>query len=306
LNAIDNIGFDIIPDPDIETAYLMRVEAMEFFYEDKELLIHDGIPDGDSATEEKSHFSKIQVGYKKWEVEGVNGLDEIHSNREYTTSIETIDSTLNITSSLVAGSYPIELTRQQSFADSGGADTKYDNDTFIISLDRLGYPYGDLVVEQGNVTNGQNFYSPSTVYNYRLTPVRNLMRWYKTIVAGFVNIYDSAAQLFFSSGVGNITAKGMVSEEDCRIENQEIQENQNIFTSQFASTEDFTPLWRNELLSYEYPMSVADYRTIKQNPYGYISTQCGNGDFQKHWIKEIRFKPAKGTATFVLRKKYGS
>lgn len=306
LNAIDNIGFDLIPDPDLTGGFLMRVEDVDFFYRDEEVLIHDGIPDGDMQVEEKKHYSRVQVGYKKWEVEGVNGLDEFNSQRQYTTSIETIDSELNITSNLIAGSYPIEITRQQSFADSGGADTKYDNDTFIICLERLGYPYGNLIVEQGNVTNGANFYSPSTVYNFRLSPVRNLMRWYKTIVAGFVNIFDSASQLFFSSGTGNFTARGKVTDENCRIENTEIQENQNIFTSQFASADDFTPLWKNELLSYQYSMSIKDYRVLKQNPYGYISTQCGNGDYKKHWIKEIKYKPAKGTATFVVRRKYGS
>lgn len=305
LNAIDNIGLDVIDDPDFAGSSLMRVEAVDFFYQDNEVLRHDGVPKAEMSVEENKHYSRIDVGYKKWEVEGVNGLDEFNSNRQYNTSIDTINSPLDITSTLIAGSYPIELTRQQSFAVSGGADSKYDNDTFIICMERPDYPYGTIIVEQGNMTNPQNIFSPSTIYNYRLSPLRNLMRWYKSIAAAFASLGDAANQLFFAAGTGNLIASGIMTDTTCRLENVEIQENQNIFTPQFTNSSDYTPLWKNELLSYEYPMSVADYRLIKAQPYGYISTQCGNGDFEKHWIKEIKWKPAKGTATFTLKPKYG-
>lgn len=305
LNAIDNIGMDVIPDPDIDTAYIMRVEAVDFFYQELELLRHDAIPEGDENTEEMKHYSKVEVGYKKWEVERINGLDEFNSNHVYNTSIDTINSTLDITSNLVAGTYPIELTRQQSFADSGAADTRYDNETFVISMKRDTYPYGMITVEQDAVDNPSGVFSPETMYNWRLSPARNLMRWYKTIAAGFANLNDSDNQLYFTSGTGNLIAKAILTDEACRSENTEIQENQNIFVTLFEDSNIFTPLWRNELLTYEYPMSLKDYREVKLNPYGYISSQCGDGDFKKYWIKEIKFKPAKGTATFVLREKYG-
>lgn len=305
VNPIDNIGFDVIDDPDRQDMSLMRVEAVDFFYQNIEVLRHDGVPSTDMSVEENKHYSRIDVGYKKWEVEGVNGLDEFNSNRQFNTSIDTINSPLDITSNLIAGSYPIELTRQQSFADSGGADTKYDNETFIICMKRDSYPYGNISVELGNITNPQNIFSPSTIYNFRISPLRNLMRWFKSIAAAFSNLGDAANQLFFTSGTGNLIASGIMTDTVCRFENMEIQENQNIFTTQFTSPDDYTPLWKNELLSYEYPMSVADYRLVKATPYGYISSQCGNGDFEKHWIKEIKWKPVKGTATFTLKPKYG-
>lgn len=310
LNAIDNIGFDIIEDPDIEGNSLLRIESVDYFYQDKEILRHDGIPKADTETEESKHYSRIDVGYKKWEVENVNGLDEFNSNRQYSTSIDTINSNLDITSNLVAGSYPIEITRQQSFADSGGADTKYDNEIFIISMFQSGYPYAYpyayLQVEQGNVTGAENIFSPSTIYNYRLSPIRNLMRWYKSIAAGFSSLADAANKLFFSSGTGNLIAKGLMTDTDCRQENMAMRENDNVFVTQFTNQADYTPLWKPELKTYEYPMSIADYRAVKADPYGYISAQCGTGDFLKYWIKEIKFKPMKGSATFVLRRKYGN
>lgn len=306
LNAIDNIGFDIIADPDGIYGALLRVEGVDYFYQEVEILRHDAIPKGDSEVEENKHYSRINVGYKKWEVERVNGLDEFNSNREYNTSIDTINGNLDITSILVAGTYAIEITRQQSFADSGGADTKYDNDTFIICMERPAYPYGGLQVELGNITNAANIFSPATIYNYRLSPLRNLMRWYKTIAAGFASLSDALNMLFFTSGTGNLIASGLMTDTVCRMENSDLQENQNIFVTKFTNASDYTPLWKNELITYEYPMSIADYRAIKENPYGYISAQCGNGAFQKYWIKEIKYKPMKGTATIAGRLKYGT
>lgn len=306
LNAIDNIGMAVETDPNIPSKELLVIEDVAHFYQDKELLRHDYIPKASIDIEEMKHYSKILVGYKKWEVEEVNGLDEFNSNRQYNTSIDTVDSTLDITSSLVAGSYAIELTRQQSFAATGAADTKYDNETFIICMHRSDYPvYDGMYVEQGNITNPQNIFSPSTIYNYRISPIRNLMRWYKSIAAAFKNIYDSANKLFFSAGTGNLIASGIMTDPVCRMERVEMAENSNVFVTQFTNTIDFTPLWENETLSYDYPMSLADYKIIKQDPYGYISSQCGDGDFKQYWIKEIKYRMMKGTATFILKKRYG-
>ncbi len=132
------------------------------------------------------------------------------------------------------------------------------------------------------------------------------MRWYKTIAAGFSSLGDALNMLFFTSGTGNLTASGLMTDTVCGQENSELQENENIFVTKFTNTEDYTPLWKNELITYEYPMSIADYRGIKENPYGYISAQCGNGEFQKYWIKEIKYKPMKGLATIIGRLKYGA
>lgn len=305
LYGIDNIGIGVEPDPLFSNALVLRVEDVEHFYQDNELMRHSYVADGDTVLEENKHYAKVNVGYKKWEVEGFNGLDEFNSTREYSTSLDTITNSLDIQSNFVAGSYPIEITRQQSFADSGGADTKFDNDTFIIQMKRDEYPYGNISVKQGGITSPDNIFSPDTVYNFDLSPARNLMRWYKSIAAGFTAIGDSLNQLFFQSGTGNLIASGLVTEEECRIEGVEIQENQNIFTTHFEDAEDYTPLWRPETITYENEMSVAEYKIIKAAPYGYISVQCGTGDFVKYWIVEIKYKLTKGIATFQLRRKYG-
>jgi hypothetical protein len=301
LQAIDNIGWGVEPDPDRLNKFLFVVESLDYFYQDTEIFRCPSIPQASIEIEEARHYSKIDVGYKKWEVEDVNGLDEFNSTREYRTSLDSVSNSLDIASSLVAGSYPIELTRQQSFANTGGSDYKYDNDTFIICVLRMMYGWQ---VEQTNITSAANIYSPATVYNYRISPLRNLMRWYRSISASYANSGDSSNKLFFNSGTGNFVAEGEMTSEVCKLENAVIRENQDLFTTHFENATDATPLWRNETIAFDYPLSLKDYRDLKSGPYGYVSYQCGQGDFEKGFIKELKYKLNRGIATFILRKKW--
>jgi hypothetical protein len=304
LNAIDNIGLTIEEDDERPGYNLVRIEDVSYFYRDEEVIKLDHISQGDKNTLEEKHYSKIEGGYEKWEVEEINGLDEIHSPREYRSSINTVDNTLNIRSKLVAGSYPIEVTRQQSFVDTGAADTEYDNDSFIICVKREGS--AGFEVEQGNVTDATGLYSPDTVYNWRIRPIYNLMRWFKSLAGMYPNLSDSTSRIDFSSGEGNYRAKGDMISTFCKLEAMPIAEDDSINKLKFANESEATPLWQPEQFKASYPLSLRDYKKIKAKPYGYISFQCGNGDFEKGFIEEIVWDINKGLAEFTLRNKYGN
>jgi hypothetical protein len=297
LNPIDNIGFGIEDDPARPGMELLVVEDVSYFYRDEEILSLPFVPEGDLALEESEHYSLIKSGYEKWETEGTNGLDEFNSTREYRTSLSAVNNTKPIVSKFIAGGYPIEITRQQNFVDTGAADTKYDNDTFIISVKRNIYGFE---VEQGNIDNPANLYSPQTILNWRIRPYSNLMRWFKSIANSYPNLIDSDNKLFFSSGTGNITAEGELNSAECKLENGVKAENRNLSKIDFA-TEDYKPLWKPESAKFKYSLSIKDYKKIKANPYGYISFQKGTGDYVKAFIKSIRYVPTKGEAEFNLR-----
>lgn len=303
LNAIFNIGFTIEPDPNIAGKMLLIIESVDYFYQDFEMLSLDSVNNIANELQEGWHYAKIKVGYKKWEVEEINGLNEFNSNREYRTNVETISTELDITSNIVTGSIPAEITRQQSFADSGAADTTYDNEVFAFVLDRTAYDY---TIQQDNILNPVNIYDPASVFNFYITPVRNLMRWFKSIINTYPNITSSTSRLFFNSGTGNFIASGQYDDANvCSLENSSIAENENIWIGNFANQAQATPLYKNETATFDYPLSMAQYNQIKANPYGYISYTCGQSSTPvKGFIKEIKFKPARGMANFTLRKKW--
>jgi hypothetical protein len=159
-------------------------------------------------------------------------------------------------------------------------------------------------VEQGNVTDAENLYSPQTIYNWRIRPIYNLMRWFKSIAGMYSNIGDSRARIDFSAGEGNYRAKGEMESIICKLETNPIGENETINKNKFANVEDYTPIWKPEQFKAEYPLSVKDYRKIKAKPYGYLSYQCGNGDYEKGYVDEIIWHINEGKAEFTLRKKY--
>lgn len=290
LNPIDNIGMGI------ETDFL-RIEPVEYFYQNVEIMRMLSIPKAQNALDDSEAYSIIKVGYKKWETEGVNGLDEFNSNKEFRTSLKNISNPLDITSAFIAGGYPIELTRQQSFADSGGADTKYDNDNFIVCVQREAYGYS---VEQGNIINGANMYSPATAYNWRIRPFYNLMRWWKSIAQSYANLVNTTSKFIFSAGTGNLEAEGELTVGDpCKLEAGVKSENDDLLRTDFGVTP--TPIWKPETIQYTYPLSVKDFNLIKANPYGYILLQCGTGENVKAFITNLLYKPAKGEADITLK-----
>lgn len=305
LNAIFNLGFSIEPDPDLPNKMLLIIEQVDHFYRDFEILSLNSIAEVENEIQENWHYAQIKVGYKKWETEELNGLHEFNSNREYRTNLETINTVLDITSNLVTGSMPAEVTRQQNFADTGAADTGYDNEIFAFMVNRSAYAY---TMEQDRILNPSNIFDPATTLNFYLSPVRNLMRWFKSIVNSYSNITSSTSKLYFNAGTGNFTAAGKYDDSNaCSLENNTITENQDIWLLDFANQNQATPLFKNETASFEYPLSISQYNQIKANPYGYISYTCGTSNIvNKGFIKEIKFRPARGMANFTLRKKWGN
>lgn len=303
LRGIDNIGMGIESNPFIPVFDWLRIEPVEYFYQDTEILALPYVPEAIISIQEQLHYSNIDSGYVKWEVERINGLDEPNSNRKYRTGLSSVNNPIDITSKLVAGSYAIETTRQQSFADTGAADTTYDNETFIICVERQAYGF---IVEQGNIDNPANVFSPQTLYNWRIRPFSNLMRWFKSIANSYANISDSANKLFFASGTGNFLAEGEIggAYPACKLENGVKAENRDLGALDFIDITQATPLWKPEYAALRYPLSVADYKTLKANPYGYISFQCGTGEWKKAYIQNLRYRLNKGECDFTLKLKW--
>lgn len=303
LRGIDNIGMGIEDNPFIPGFSWLRIEPVEHFYQDVEILALPFVPEAEISIQEQLHYSIIKSGYQKWEVERINGLDEPNSNREYRTGLSSVNNPIDITSKLIVGSYAIETTRQQSFAATGAADTTYDNETFIICVERQAYSF---IVEQGNIDNPANVFSPQTLYNWRIRPFSNLMRWFKSIANSYSNINDSANKLFFSSGTGNFLAEGEIggAYPSCKLENGVKAENRDLSKMDFVNAIDATPLWKPEYATLKYPLSVKDYRTLKANPYGYISFQCGTGEWKKGYIQNLRYRLNAGQCDFTLKQKW--
>jgi hypothetical protein len=239
-------------------------------------------------------YGTINVGYNKWEAEEYNGLDEMNTERQYRRNIDSNPSELDLMADIISAGYTIEVTRRKNQAETGTSDWRYDDDLFIINT----YIDDDLVLYayRGVDSGAANVYSPATRMNYALTPVRNLMRWFKSIVAAQPTVANE--DLIFTSGTGNYIAEGQMTVY-CPVEGEVIAENETIDSTKFSDDYYITPIWKTEYVTFTAPFSMANFEDVKVNPYGAIRFRCSDTYYTGN-IVEINHDPNEGLAEFKL------
>lgn len=234
-------------------------------------------------------YGTITIGYNKWEAEEYNGLDEMNTERQYRRNINSNPSELDLMSDIITAGYTIEVTRRKNQANTGTSDWRYDDDIFLINT----------FVDEGNLyayrgaSDTANMYSPSTRMNLRLTPVRNLMRWFKTLAGAQPTITNET--LKFTSGTGNYLAESRFADQ-CFIETGVVSEQQNIISTDVVAP---TPIWKTIYATFDAPLTMVQFEAIKTNVYGAIRFRCGN-DLYLGNIVTLSHEPNTGLASFKL------
>jgi len=157
LRAIDNIGMGMEPNTLTNTGEWVRIEPVEYFYQDVKIMELPAVPKSRSQIDEQNIYSNIKTGYNKWAIESIKGIDEFNSYKERRTGIKSVNRELDISCNLVASGYIIAKLRTDSLVNTGQTDNSYDNDTFIICVKR-GCTYSANFYADNNkvfiVTNG--------------------------------------------------------------------------------------------------------------------------------------------------------
>lgn len=228
-------------------------------------------------------FGKINVGYSKWESEEYNGLDEMNTSRKYSRKGSNSDRTLNIVSDFITAGYTIEITRRKSPFSS---DWRYDSDTFIINRN------GSNAVQ--GVTDPSNIVSPSTRYNYRLTPIRNLLNWYNRLC-----LY-SPQELIFNSANGNYIASGRMTGQ-CDLEDVAIAENDNVVTADFDVLANAEPYFLPIIYEFSIPLTMDKFMNqMLVDVYENIYTFECNETLFTGYLLTATYEPNQGMAKFTL------
>jgi hypothetical protein len=271
----------------------LKIARIEHFYKST-IVVDVGLVDkAIFTTAQDLIYGTINVGYNKWEAEEYNGLDEMNTERQYRRNIDSNPSELDLMADIISAGYMIEVTRRKNQARTGTSDWRYDDDLFIINSETIdGFLYAIRGIDNG----AANVYSPATRMNYVLTPVRNLLRWFKSICAA-TPITANESQIF-TSGTGNYIATGEMT-ATCQIENQPITENATISTAIMGNVYYETPIWKTEYVTFTAPFSMANFEDIKVNPYGAIRFRCSDTYYTGN-IVEINHDPNEGLAEFKL------
>jgi len=302
LNPIDNIGYGIEDDPIRAGFKQLRVEPFDYFYDSSTSITLRKVPAIETTVDESRIYSQINIGYEKWESEEFNGLDEINTNRTYRTVLNSVKNTLTKISSFITSGYALEITRRNG---TNSNDWRFDNDIFLVQLRRVGI---GTFVEFFNTAQllFANLLTPNTTYNIRLSPIRNLMRWFPIIQSSWSKQASSPIELKYTDGTANIKAETQILVNGCTAELNTflLSESRNISKNDLLGV-IADPLWEPEQIKFEFPLSYQQFKTLRQFPYKKIKILGNFGD-RSGWIEQINYKPNTGIATFTLLKQYGS
>lgn len=300
-----SIGFRV---EEIAGKLYLRIEPKEYFYNAETIMQFSNVSDIKKSISTKDIYNNFDIGYEKWEIEEINGIDEINTQHQYSIPITTGSNKLSKLSTFVAGAYAIEYTRRQQFKITPTTDWKFDDDNFFIALSMIDqtfdnvdddpyklegitYPYtylaGSVPERNESFDYVNNYLVPETGYNIRLSPTRMAMNWHPILAASITQ--DLTKNVNFQSGQGNVFESDKLI-DICEPTIEEIQQNMNISRDLFEVFKR-DAFYKPVLYQFEYPGTFTDFRFLRLNSNKSIEFSCESTNFIKGFIKEIVFEP---------------
>jgi hypothetical protein len=299
-NPIFNIGLGYDEDNDSPDREILRVEQKSHFFDSSVTSVDfSNVIDIRKVYDGSYLFNKIAVGYRKWQSENISGIDDPQTRHNYATVFKKLGRTLTILSDFIAASLAWETTRRTTIKKS--EDYKFDNDTFIVSLNPT--PLGDdhyTPELDENFTTITGLLNEETRYNIILSPKRSILRWLNVIVGGLQKYTTSPIR--FVGGEGNYD---MSTNYDCGVDGEcisivcdSIAEDSNISQSiQEAIDPLFIP---EEFTISNVPIEWEEYELIRDNRNNPIGVSQTDEDHAAFFIKKFEYTLAAGEFTSTL------
>lgn len=265
----------------------VRVEGLDFFYS-KDIILELGQASGlELSVAQEYYYNSIEFGYKKWASNEQNSLDEVNTKQTRLTPITRLKSSYTFVSDYVASGYLIESVRRQQYSLGPEKESSDDKTNFwVCVLRKIG---GGFETERNQkLVVCENVLDPDSIYNFRITPLRNFLRHDKVVKASVK--YLESKNIAFNEGNANYIAKTQFSgEAKAVVENMPITGN------------DLRPaLWIPEYYEFTAPLRTFQRKKIEENPYGKIQFLDSLGNKHFGYIKEIKASIVAGSATFKL------
>lgn len=304
INPIDNIGIGFEDDPYRDGYRVLRVESWRYFYKDDVVFSCIGVRNVKRRVRTGDYVTTFRIGYAKWESNSFSGIDEFLTKREYRTDVRNTRGTMEKMSQFVASGYAIEVTKRKGNLTTD--DFVYDNDIFVIMA---AYGFGTYFAENGSfsISSASNIIDPGSIYNWSIRPSQNMMRWAPFVFSSYKD-YDSGSKLTFVDGSGNYYATGADNAVLCSLTDDTLSENTEITPALFTDSTFPRPIWLNEDIVYDFPISASDFAQIKANPTGLIYWEVNHTDGSiEHsgygWIQELEYDEVSGMGKFTLKPK---
>ena len=220
----------------------------------------------------------------------------MHFPQTFVNGIKAMSNSISKECEFVADNYAIEETRRAKTNVNETEETSYDESTFVFELQK------DVVDETSestyqiahSATGATNAGRGEELINAKITPRHMAARWRESLFTA-----NNSTPLRFTTGEINYKAEfGVVPEVDYdgRVWSYTLR----TFATTDPQTENddikYTPaMLRAEKITFSYPLTIGQYKTIKANPYGIIRVNGIDG-----WIQVFKYSFAEGMSEFTL------
>ena len=226
MNAILNIGLDYNANTN---TFSIDNKTVHYNSLDTPIIDLGQITDFELTPITNDMFSKLNVGYNKYDYDEVNGKDEHNTDNEFLSPLDRVKNAKDMKSPYRADMYGIEVARI-NLTNKKVTDNENDNDIAILHIGSTvagtiptgefgeGEDYYELYRKPINTTPGtsyfeiENIYSPETAYNIELSPKRNLYRnwsYIRSLLYGNDDLYLK----YQTSSKSNFRGTKMVTKE---------------------------------------------------------------------------------------------
>jgi len=260
----------------------IRVENLSYAY--SETVVLDISPLLRSKDIEKSVnpdliFSKIEVGYNKFNYEQTGGLFEYCTKSTWSTVIRTIKNEFRKISKYRADYNGIKL---QIDTTDLNKDAKGDNDNFLVTMKRDGATDFEALLDDNFTYVGGTFYAAKSL-NLDISPGRNLRRMNDFVRGSLMHSLNSFL-------------RWQTSDKSSQLETQKageemVDEDADIRVDDFAE-----PLWHPETYKIEVHLTYDQISLVLANPRGLIQI----ADNKYGWILTMQTKNWDGMTEFEL------
>ncbi len=272
-----------------------RVEPLSFFYDSTVVLaLGNSVTDFVETPYDNWRFHQVTTGYKKYQSQGGGSADEFNGSITRTTPATQHKKSLELISPYLAAGTLIELHRRKPvvYGDQGLEDESEDSDNFLICVERKPLTGGGFRWQSEDasgllINNGLT--APSTVYNWRISPTRNLLRFGEMIGAGLTQ------QRLLSLTTAKVDGNGAYKSQ-APGEAAPIQENQVIPVSSLG-----VPFAEAIQYTFNAPLILREWAILNATPYGVITFVVAGVNYSGYLL-DVKYKPSEQSAIFTLLK----
>jgi len=308
LDRIFCLGWEF--EPDGYNGYIIRVEPVEYFYQNTIQAEFTEVPDIKRFAMSDKLYNAFTLGYSdKWKNIQLQGINAIHTERNYFIPNKALQNNtsakLDLRSDIIAEGYCIEVYRRlQFFVDtSGSSDRPNDYDLFLIwtnpeevtiaDIEDSGYQFpgetGSKTFAAGTISYsssliGTNNSPVDRIYNVLHTPARIAARWWKWLGQYAYGLPTIDQALKFQSGQ-YFTGFQMAVPDPCEeITSGYLGEN---FDIDIDSTGTNFPGVLVKPIGYEFevPQELCDFLTMANEGKRIVKVSSGNSIFAGYIVR---------------------